>query len=385
MDFRDTPEEAGFRARLREWLAGNAPADYDTAADHDTKAAIRRRWHRSLYDAGYMGMAWPREYGGQDLSPVYDAILNEEVGASDSPPVPGQVNYLGRAIYTYGSEEQKRRFLPTLLSGEIQWCQGFSEPGAGSDLAALQTRAELKGSPESGVYVVNGQKMWTSGGQYSDWCLLLARTDPDAPKHKGISAFLVDMKTPGITTRPIVLADGEPETSEVFWDDVEIPAGQMLGAPGQGWHIAMTTVTYERGPADVGMISNYRKTLRAIEETAAAKGLTARPEVRRELARAYVLGEALRLNVAQQLSLRVSGREPGPEGSVGKLLWSQAEQSLYHLALDLAGADAVTGAAPEVLAGYFRSRPISVYGGSSQIQRNLLAWHILSMPRKPTR
>lgn len=378
MDYRDSTEEATFRSTLRDWLTVSIPAKYAATTDPDERADIRRSWHRSLYNAGYMGMAWPKEYGGQDLSPVHDAILNEEVGASDGPPVPGQVNYLGRAIYTYGTEEQKLRFLPTLLSGEIQWCQGFSEPNAGSDLAALRTRADQR----DGHYVVNGQKMWTSGGQYSDWCLLLARTDQDVPKHKGISAFLVDMNTPGITVRPIVLADGEPETSEVFWDDVEIPADQMLGEPGQGWHIAMTTVSYERGPADVGMISNFTKALRAVEREAAERGLSDQPEVRKGLSRAYVLGEALRLNVAQQLSMRVSGQQPGPEGSVGRLLWSEAEQSLYHLALWLAGADALTGAAPRWLTGYFRSRPVSVYGGSSQIQRNLLAWHMLRMPRK---
>jgi alkylation response protein AidB-like acyl-CoA dehydrogenase len=378
MDYRDTTDEANFRSALKAWLADNIPAEYTATTDYNHRARLRRQWHQSLYEAGYMGMAWPKEYGGQDRSPVYDAILNEEVGASDSPPVPGQVNYLGRAIYTYGTEEQKARFLPTLLSGEIQWCQGFSEPGAGSDLAALRTRADLQGDQ----YVVNGQKMWTSGAQYSDWCLLLARTDQDAPKHKGISAFLVDMNSPGVTVRPIVIASGEPETSEVFWDNVEIPADQMLGSPSQGWHIAMTTVTYERGPADVGMISNFHKTLRGVEQVATDRGLADKPEIRKELARAYALGEALRLNVAEQLSMRVTGREPGPEGSVAKLLWSEAEQSLYHIALSLLGADALTGVAPGWLSGYFSSRPISVYGGSSQIQRNLLAWHILGMPRK---
>ena len=338
---------------------------------------MHRQFHRNLYEAGYMGMAWPVEYGGRGLSPIYDAILNEEAGRSSSPPIPGMVNYLGRAIYTYGSEEQKTRFLPTLLNGDVAWCQGFSEPEAGSDLASLRTRADLDGD----VYVVNGQKMWTSGGQYADWCLLLARTDRDVPKHKGISCLLVDMHSPGIEVRPIVLSDGDPETCEVFWDNVQVPASQLLGTPGLGWKVAMTTVTYERGPADIGFIATYQKALRTVEALAVEKGVGDDPEVRRELAMAYVRGEAMRLNVVEQLSMRVSGREPGPEGSVGKLLWADAEQTLQHLAMDIAGADALTGRRPERLESYFRSRPVSVYGGSAQIQKNILALSALGMPR----
>ena len=377
MDYRDTPEEAAFRAELRQWLEATAPKDYPTLKGHDERNAMVRRFHKDLYGAGYMGMAWPVEYGGRGLSPVYDAILNEEAGRSSSPPIPGMVNYLGRAIYTYGTDDQKAQHLPTLLNGDLAWCQGFSEPEAGSDLAGLRTRAELDGDE----YVVNGQKMWTSGGQYADWCLLLARTDPEAPKHKGISCLLVDMRTPGITVRPIVLADGDPETCEVFWDDVRVPAANRLGDPGVGWKVAMTTVTYERGPADIGFISTYYKSLRAVEDLALANGTANDPGVRRRLADAYVRGEGLRLNVIEQLSMRVSGRQPGPEGSVAKLLWAEAEQNLQHLAMDIVGADALTGRAPERLEAYFRSRPVSVYGGTAQIQKNILALSALGMPR----
>jgi alkylation response protein AidB-like acyl-CoA dehydrogenase len=229
--------------------------------------------------------------------------------------------------------------------------------------------------------VVNGQKMWTSLGQFADWCLLLARTDREAPKHKGISCFLVDMKSPGITVRPIVLSDGDPETCEVFWDNVEVPADQMLGQPGQGWLVAMTTFAYERGPSDVGIIASYTKTMRAVEEEARRRSALGDPELRKDLARAYVRLEGLRLNVAEQLSMRVSGRQPGPEGSVAKLLWAQAEQALAHTAMNLTGADALTGRDPERLDAYFRSRPVSVYGGTSQIQKNILALQALGLPR----
>jgi alkylation response protein AidB-like acyl-CoA dehydrogenase len=377
MDYTDTPAEANFRSQLRQWLSRHALKDWRDVTDDAESDQLYRSWHQSLYQAGYLGMAWPAAYGGQDLSPVYDAILNEEVGNTESPPVPSMVNYLGRAIYTYGNDEQKSRFLPTLLNGEVRWCQGFSEPEAGSDLASMRTRAELFGDR----YIVNGQKMWTTGGQHADWCLLLARTDPSVPKHRGISCLLTSMKVPGITVRPTILADGEPETCEVFWDGVEVPADQRLGEPGAGWRIAMTTVSYERGPADIGIIATYRKSLRDIEALALQRGRSDETEVRKGLAMAYVRGEVLRLNVVEQLSLRVSGRDPGPEGSIARMLWTDAEQTLQHLALDLAGADALTGAMPDRLAAYFRSRPVSVYGGSAQIQKNILAQHMLGMPR----
>jgi alkylation response protein AidB-like acyl-CoA dehydrogenase len=376
MDYRDTPEEADFRARLRAWLADHVPPGWRQIEDHAEHDRMYRAWHRSLYSAGYMGMSWPKEYGGQDLSPVYEAILNDECGNADAPHVPS-VGYMGRAIFTYGSDEQKRKFLPPLLNGEARWCQGFSEPEAGSDLASLRTRADRAGDH----YVVNGQKMWSSGGIYSDWCMLLVRTDHEVPAHQGITCLLAPMDAAGIEARPIVLANGNPETAEVFWDGVEVPAENRLGEEGDGWRIAMTTVSYERGPGDVGTVAAFRRSLRQVERLAAEKGVIGDPEVRRALARAYVFGEAQRLNVAEQLSKRVSGHLPGPDASVSKQLWTQAEQYLQHVAMDLAGAGALTGEAPERLADYFMSRPVSVYGGTAQIQRNLLAQRVLGLPR----
>lgn len=376
MDYRDTPEEATFRAALREWFQHNIPAGWREINDPEGLRALNKNWHKALYAGGYMGLNWPTEYGGQGLAASFDAILNDEAGRADSPRLPAMVNYLGRAIFTYGTQEQKQRFLPTLLSGEVQWCQGFSEPGAGSDLASLRTRAELDGDQ----YVVNGQKMWTSGALQADWCLLLARTDSSVAKHKGISCLLTPLDAPGITVQPILLANGDPETAEVFFDDVRIPQDQLIGNPGDGWRIAMTTVSYERGASDTGSISALRRQLRALEGIATERGLLADPAVRAKLARAYVDIEALSLNVAQQLSMRLAGRDPGPEGSVGKLLWSRAAQYTMHVALEVLGAEALTGKAPHWLAEYFTSRPVSVYGGSSQIQKNILA-RMLDMPR----
>lgn len=376
MDFREDSEQAAFRAGLREWLQHNIPKGWKDAVTVEQQRQLRKRWHRDLYQAGYIGLSWPVEYGGKGLSPLYDAILNDEVGRVDAPHLPAVINFLGRAIFTYGTEEQKRTHLASMLSGEVQWCQGFSEPGAGSDLASLRTRAERDGDH----YVVNGQKMWTSGALTAEWCLVLVRTDPQAPKHKGISCLLTPLDVPGIEVRPIRLANGDPETCEVFFTDVRVPAENRVGSEGQGWNIAMTTVAYERGASDTGTISTLRRQLRQLEGMAAERGLDQKESIRRRLARAYVDLEVLAQNAAAQLSGRISGRPAGPEGSIGKLLWSNVAQQMMHLALDVTQADALTGKAPEWLADYFQSRPISVYGGSSQIQKNILA-RMLDMPR----
>lgn len=377
MDYRDSAEEAEFRASLRTWLQANVPAGWRSISDDEERVALARDWHKKLYKAGYIGMSWPKEFGGQSKSPVYEAILNEESGRADAPPMPA-TGYIARALYTYGTDEQRARFLPGLLSGDDKWCQGFSEPNAGSDLAAMRTKAARDGER----YVVNGQKMWTSGGMHADWCLLLARTDPTSVRHKGITAFMAHMKSPGVEVRGIRLTnDDSTETCEVFWDDVEIPADQRLGQEGDGWRIAMTTVSLERGPGDVGTIANYQRGLRDVEQLARELGVIDDRDIRIKLAQAYVNGEVLRLNVVEQLSARVSGKLPGPEGSISKQLWTLAEQSLHHAELEMAGPSALTGERVPQLKSYYRSRPVSVYGGSYQIQNNLIAQQLLGMPR----
>ena len=377
MDYRDNPDEARFRAELRAWLAEHVPRDWQQIRDDAGQRALNKRWHRQLYEAGYVGLSWPREYGGKDLSSVYETILGEEAAEANSPPLPGNINFLGRAMWTHGTEAQKQRFLPALLTGEFAWCQGFSEPEAGSDIGSLKTRAVLDGDH----WVVNGQKMWTSGAHAADWCFLLVRTDPEAPKHKGISCLLTPMDVPGIAPRPIVLSSGIPETSEVFFEDVRIPADQMLGQPGDGWRIAMTALAGERGPGDVGATTRLRQQLAELEELARARGLLSDPRVRSKLAMAYVRGEALRLNVVEQLSARVDGRGAGEEGSISKMLWIDAEQGLNHMAMELLREQALLGAEPVWLERYFSSRPVSVYGGTAQIQKNILAQRVLGLPR----
>lgn len=378
MDYRDSAEEAEYRRTLRQWLVENVPPVPDRPLSEKERAELRFEWHRRLFEGGYIGQSWPAEWGGKGLSPTMDAILNEENGNVNAPILPPMVGYLGRALQMFGSDEQRARFIPPSLSGEIQWCQGFSEPGAGSDLAALTTKAVRDGDE----YVITGHKMWTSGGQWADWGLVLARTNPELPKHKGISAFLVDMRSPGIEIKPIVLANGDPETCEVFYDAVRVPASHLVGQEGDGWKIAMTTVAYERGPSDIGAISTLRKQLTALETFAAGAGLTEDRAVRRDLARAYVRNEVVRLVAVEQLSSRATGKLVGEEGSVAKLLQTKASQELAHLSMDLHGADVVTGRDGATLHAYFQTRPMSVYGGSSQIQRNIIATRILGMPRE---
>ena len=377
MDYHETTEELAFRTRVREWLLVNAPQNWrEEAKTEEQMGALHRRWQRTLYESGFVGLSWPVEYGGHGLTATYEAILNDELGRADTPRISFH-NYLGRAIFTYGTEAQKQRFLPPMLRGDIQWCQGFSEPGAGSDLANLRTFAELKGDR----YVVNGQKLWTSGAQHADWCVLLVRTDKDAAKHRGITCLLTSAKSPGITIRPIKISDGAPETCEMFFDDVEVPVDQQIGDTGAGWRIAMTVLAFERGPGDIGMIATFQTALRRLEGIAADRGLLQDPETRKAIARVYVIGEALRLNVVEQLSQRNAGKPPGPEGSVARLLLTKAEQAMRTLELELSGAAAFTEPGDTSFASYLRSRTISIFGGTSQIQKNILANQVLGMPR----
>jgi alkylation response protein AidB-like acyl-CoA dehydrogenase len=371
MDFLDSADEAAYRATLRGWIEAYLAA-------HEGATITTRQWQRALYDAGYIGQTWTVEEGGKGLSSTYDVILTQEVARAGAPSVPANPNYLGRTIFKFGTEDQKQQFLEPTLTGDIQWCQGFSEPGAGSDLASMRTRAELVGDE----WVINGQKLWTSGAHESDWCFLLARSEPEAPKHKGISVFLIDMKTAGVTVRPVRTTDGEAHTCETFWDEVRIPAENIVGARGEGWRIAMWALQFERGPADLGIVSGLLKSLRELDYLAAERGLDDTVDVRRALAKAYVDIRVLDLNSIRQLSSRVAGHHAGSDGPVAKLLWAIGAQSLGHAWLDVLGPQALTGEdAGHAVSEYFHSRPASVYGGSAQIQRNLLSQRFLGMPR----
>jgi alkylation response protein AidB-like acyl-CoA dehydrogenase len=374
MDFRDSPREADFRSRLRRWLSSNVPRSAVPEEDGE-RFHFLQEWHRRLYEGGFIGLAWPAEYGGQGQSEVHEAILNEELGAAGAPTAP-HIGFLGRAILLFGSEEQKRRYLPGLLSGDEVWCQGFSEPDAGSDLASLRTSA----TPEDGQWVINGQKVWTSDAQYADFCLLLARSDRDAPRHRGISGLIVPMRAPGIKVVPLVQISGSREFCEMYFDDVRVPGDSVVGAPGDGWRIAMATVAFERGPVDIGFSSRYQREVAALEARFRDGGFADPESARRRLARAYAAVEVLRVHVLRSLSRRGRGDVPGWESSVDKLLMTRVEQDLHHTVMDVHAPEPLLGAAPEVLHNYFFSRSQSITGGTSEIQKNIVARRGLGLP-----
>lgn len=376
IDLDDSASEANFRSGLRAWLAANMPDDR-APTRLDQRHQFLVRWHRKLYEAGYVGLSWPEEYGGRGLGPVEEAILSQELAAAGAPPGP-MLGYIGRPLLMFGTDEQRDRYLPAMLRSEDLWCQGFSEPNAGSDLASLRTKAVLDGDH----YVVSGQKVWTSYGQFARYCLLLARTRSDGPKHAGISAFIVDLTSPGITVRPIAQMTGDKEFCEVFYDEVRVPRENLIGAEGQGWQIAMMTVAYERGPVDIGYQAKFEVILGELARSM-PRGDAANQIKRRELARAAVAVEVLRLRCLQSLTRRANGAEPGPETSVDKLLMAASEQRLLSTAIDLLGAGEVTGDHRPWFDAYLYSRSASVYGGSEQIQKNILATRVLRLPAEP--
>jgi alkylation response protein AidB-like acyl-CoA dehydrogenase len=374
MDFGDSPEEQAFRLRLREWLAANNPGlpPSSTADEYwDGQAA----WHQTLYDAGFFGLSWPTAVGGHGLPSVYDVILDEELTAAAAPPRPS-VGYLVQGLLEHGSADVQQRFLPGLVSGRERWCQGFSEPDAGSDLASLRTRAERDG----GEYVITGHKVWTSYSDAADWCLVLARTDPEVPKHRGISAFVVPMGQTGIEQRPLKMINGiTREFGEVLFDGARVDAANMVGQPGEGWRLAMTVVSHEREPGELGYVARYGKLANELVHQVQADPARYGSEQRRDLAWALVEVDMLRCHVSRRLSDRLDGIVHGPEGSVDKLLMTWCEQAVGHAALAVGGI-APAGEDDTWLKAYLYSRAQSVMGGTSQIQRNLVATRILEMP-----
>jgi len=374
MDFDDSPDEATFRSRLREWVAANNPG-LPASSTSDAYWAGQAAWHRALFDHGFFGLSWPVGIGGHGLPSVYEVIVDEELAAAGAPPRPS-LGYLVQGLLVHADDDVQRRFLPGLVSGRDRWCQGFSEPDAGSDLASLRTRAEREGDE----YVITGHKVWTSYSDDADWCLVLARTDPDVPKHKGLSAFAMSMGQPGVTRRPLRMINGiTKEFGEVIFDGARVPAADMIGAPGDGWALAMTVVSHEREPGELGYVARYTKLVNQLTETVRNAPERYGPEPRRDLAWAIVEAEMLRLHVCRRLSERLEGIAHGPAGSVDKLLMTEVEQAVGHAALTVGGAG--HGETDDTwLKVYLYSRAQSVMGGTSQIQRNLVARRILDLP-----
>jgi alkylation response protein AidB-like acyl-CoA dehydrogenase len=387
VDFRDTPEEHAFRTELRQWIEGQRPIP-PLPDDDEGRIAYLSALQSRMHAAGLSALSFPVEYGGRGFPPEFEAILLDEMGSVGLPSA-WHYGYVARVILLYGNEEQKRRFLPPAFSGEERWCQGFSEPGAGSDLGALTTRAHLDGES----YVVNGQKVWTTEAKWADWCFLLARTDPEAPTHRAMSCFIVPIDAPGLTVRPFRQITGAMEFAELFFDDVRVPVSARVGEAGEGWRIAMSTVSFERGPGDVGYIADLRRTIGRLTEVVRAGhpggGAEASPapagnrEQALRLAQSIVDVEVLRVHVLRSLSRRTAGLATEVDASVDKLLMVRTEQALGHAELDLHGAGVLTGEEPEALHDYLWSRAASVYGGSEQIQRTIVATRLLGLPRGP--
>jgi alkylation response protein AidB-like acyl-CoA dehydrogenase len=374
VDFRDSPEESAFRGRLRAWLQDNNPGlpTFSTDDDYWKGAAA---WHRSLFDAGFFGMSWPTAIGGQGLPSVYDVIVDEELAAAGTPPRPS-LGYLVLGILEHGNEDIQARFLPGIISGRERWCQGFSEPDAGSDLASLRTRADRDGDD----YVISGHKVWTSYSDDAEWCLVLARTDHEVAKHRGISAFVVPMHQPGIEQRPLRMINGiTKEFGEVDFDGARVPGSNMIGDPGEGWRLAMTIVSHEREPGELGYVARYSKVVNELTRQVRNDREAFREDQIRDLGWAIVEVEMLRLHVRRRLSDRLNGISHGPEGSVDKLLMTWTEQTVGHAALAIGGSAQGTGD-DTALNTYLYSRAQSVMGGTSQIQRNLVATRILGLP-----
>jgi alkylation response protein AidB-like acyl-CoA dehydrogenase len=374
MDFGDSPAEAEFRRRLRDWLQHNNPGLPASSTDDDYWAG-QAAWHQSLYDAGFFGMSWSPEVGGQGLPSVYEVIVDEEIAAAGAPPRPS-LGYLVVGILEHGNDDIRRRFVPGIVNGRDRWCQGFSEPDAGSDLAALRTRADRDGDD----YVLTGHKVWTSYSDDADWCLVLARTDHEVAKHRGISAFAVPMDQPGIEQRPLRMINGiTKEFGEVLFDGARVPAANMIGEPGEGWPLAMTVVSHEREPGELGYVARYRKVVKDLSRRVQREPSRYGAEQVRDLGWAMVEVEMLRAHVSRRLSERLDGISHGPEGSVDKLLMTSTEQAVGHAALAVGG----TGHGEDDdtwLKVYLYSRAQSVMGGTSQIQRNLVARRILGLP-----
>jgi alkylation response protein AidB-like acyl-CoA dehydrogenase len=382
VDLTLSPAEEAFRDELRAWLDSNNPG-HEPEGD-EAGFDFRRRWQRTLNDAGWAGVAWPKEYGGRGATLVESAIFNEEVVRSRTPQM---ANVLGLAmggptVIAHGTEEQKQRYLPAILSAEEIWCQGFSEPESGSDLASLKTRAVRDGDE----WVVTGQKVWTTLAHQAKWCMLVARTDPDAPKHKGLTYFLMDMEQEQVGVRPLVQITGEAEFNELFIEEARIPNANIVGGEGNGWAVAITTLMHERATLAFGLQVAVQITLRELIEKAresrGRNGSTASddPVIRQRLAQLLIESEVLRLNAYRGLTAIMRDGVPGPEGSLGKWHWSEVNQSLTELAMDIAGPHAMLNE-DEWTYRFLRARANSIEGGTTEILKNIVAERVLGLPR----
>jgi alkylation response protein AidB-like acyl-CoA dehydrogenase len=378
MDLRDTPEEADFRAELRAWIDANLPEERRGGRGGAQRfEEFGREWSRKLYDAGYAGLTWPKEYGGAGAPYSFQAIVYEELAAAAAPPHIGVIGLgmAGPTIIVHGTDAQKQKHLSKILSAEDVWCQGFSEPDAGSDLAGVRTRAELQGDR----FVVNGQKVWSSFAHIADWCILVTQSDPEGQRYRNLTYLVVDMHSPGVEVRPLRQVTGEAEFNEIFFTDVEVPVENVLGEVGGGWAVAMTTLLHERGTLGFALSAALDANVRRL--VALAKERRVDDALQRDrIAREWIEMQALRYTNYRALTSLVKTGIPGPECSGGKLHWSEQNQRLTKLARELLGDDGLTDD------GYWnyqqlRSRGNTIEAGTSEVLRNIIAERVLGLPK----
>ena len=409
MDLTYPPEAEAFRLEIRSWLEQNLPDgwfDDGFELSREERARFNDEWTEKLYGGGWICASWPTEYGGKGLSTMEAVVLNEEFARAKAPLRADFFGdtLVGPTILQWGSEEQKKEFLPKILSGQIAWCQGFSEPEAGSDLAGLKTKAELDGDE----WVISGQKVWTTQAGFADYIFLLARTDPDAPKHAGISYLLVPMQQHGVEARPITQVDGSAEFYEVFFDNARCPKENVVGGVNNGWKVAMTTLGFERGTSATTGHRRFEKELEIIVAKARENGRIDDPLVRQRLAHAWSKVQIMRINGLRSLTAVVQGKKDlgvAALGATNKMYWSEYHRDVMELAIDILGMDGqiLTGSVDEeesvpgygvrptnatypasvLQSSFFFSRSETIWGGTAQIQRNIVGERVLGLPKEP--
>jgi alkylation response protein AidB-like acyl-CoA dehydrogenase len=407
MQLSYTPEAEAFRTEIRAWLETNLPAgwfDEGFEMSSDDRKAFNEAWPTKLYEGGWICATWPKEYGGKGLSTMEGVVLSEEFARAKAPLRADFFGdtLVGPTLLQWGTEEQKQEFLPRILNGTMRWCQGFSEPNSGSDLASLKTQAELDGDE----WVINGQKVWTTGGHHADYCFLLTRTDADAPKHKGISYLLVPMRQPGVEVRGIVQPDGTAEFCEVFFTDARCPKDNVVGGVNNGWKVANSTLAFERGMSATTGYRRFEEEYKLMVAAAEANGTICHGDVRQRLMRYFTKIQILRINGLRSLATTLAGvKDPGVAalGASNKMFCSEMHKEAMELALDIHGAHAMLvdsgpqaswpGTAREkrragypvspMMSAFFFSRSETIWGGTSQIQRNIVGERVLGLPKEP--
>lgn len=403
MDISYPPQAEEYRGTVKAFLRANLPGDWEGIGSLATEEStlFAKKWRTLLYENGLLAVSWPKEYGGGGLTSMEQVVVAEEFVKAGvptgGPNDPFGIQMVGNTLIRWGTEEQKQHFLPRILSGEDVWCQGYSEPNAGSDLANLGCRATLDGDE----WVINGQKIWTSAGHLANWIFVLTRTNPDVPKHKGISFLLCPMDQPGVEVRPIKMISGESEFNEVFFTDARTNAKNIVGQPGDGWAVAMTLLGFERGEATTTSPLRFKGEFERLVALAKETGASRDPEIRQRLAYCYSKVEIMRYLGYRTLTSFLGGRGPGPEASVSKIYWSEYHQAVTELAVDILSAAALTPSgrrppsafqtddqgAPNSSASwvstFLNARAGTIYAGTSQVQRNILGEMVLGLPKEP--